>query len=78
MTELLAGSAPAAGVCWLVGRGGVVLRTINAGGTWEPAASPVSQDLVSVTASSALEATVQTAGGQRFATADGGRTWVSR
>lgn len=74
--DLLAGSAPSATVCWVVGRGGVVLRTTD-GTTWAQIGSPSSTDLVSVEARDANQATVTTADGKRYATSDGGRTWRS-
>lgn len=74
--DLLAGSAPSATVCWAVGRGGVVLRTLD-GVAWTQLGSPSSLDLVSVEAASAKEATVTTSEGKRYITADGGRTWRS-
>lgn len=75
-TDLLAGSAPSATVCWAVGRGGVVLRTTD-GSTWAPMGSPTSADLVAIEARDALQATVTTADGKRYSTSDGGRTWRS-
>src|SRR5262249_43282708 len=46
---LTAGSAPSAEVCWVVGRGGIVLRTSD-GRHWERVSSPTKEDLVQVTA----------------------------
>lgn len=73
---LMAGSSPARDVCWIVGRAGLVLLTTDGGAIWQrrPFAEPV--DLSSVTASSSTIAVVGTADGRRFATADGGATWV--
>jgi hypothetical protein len=73
-TGLLAGSAPSPEVCWLAGRSGLVLRTTD-GEDWERLASPTASDLTQVIASNAMNATVQTAGGERFFTSDGGRSW---
>jgi anti-sigma factor RsiW len=73
-TGLLAGSAASAEVCWLAGRSGLVLRTTD-GEHWERLGSPTGSDLTQVIASSATNATVQTAGGERFSTSDGGRSW---
>jgi Putative zinc-finger len=73
-TGLLAGSAPSAEVCWLAGRSGFVLRTTD-GENWERLASPTDSDLTQIVASSAMNATVQTAEGERFSTGDGGRSW---
>jgi hypothetical protein len=74
--ELLAGSAPAEEICWVVGRAGTILRTTD-GEHWEKIAPPVPLDYVGVTASDALHAVVLAEGGKRFRTADGGRAWAS-
>jgi hypothetical protein len=79
--ELLAGSAPSDTVCWLVGRAGTILRTID-GASWVVVASPPQAeqngqppDLTFVDARDALFAVVGTADGRRFSTSDGGKTW---
>ena len=74
---LIAGSSPAPSVCWLVGKAGTVLLTVD-GRTWQLLAFPEAVDLVSVTAPSADAATVTAADGRTFATADRGRTWSPR
>jgi len=71
-----AGSAPSASVCWLVGPGGVVMRTIDAR-TWQRVTSPTPGDIVGVDATDAITATVRTADGRAFRTANGGATWVA-
>ena len=71
---LLAGSAPSADICWVAGRGGVVLRT-NDGEHWERLLSPTQDDLVQITAWNESSATVKSASGARFSTKDGGQTW---
>ena len=73
--SILTGSSPGPPVCWLVGRGGVVVKTVD-GRTWQAMTSPDTADLVSVTAASATEAVVATSDGRRFTTKDGGRTWA--
>lgn len=72
--EPTAGAAPSSTVCWLVGRGGLVLRTTDAR-TWQRVAAPVNEDLIAVEAVDAQSATVRTAGGARYRTTDGGTTW---
>ena len=71
---LTAGTAPSATVCWIVGRAGTVLRTID-GRTWHRVSFPEPADLVTIVARSAEIATVTTADGRTFTTADGGKTW---
>ncbi|HYM21919.1 MAG TPA: YCF48-related protein [Vicinamibacterales bacterium] len=73
-TAVTAGSAPSPNVCWLVGRRGTVMRTID-GTTWTRVAFPETVDLVAVRAADDKNATVTTADGRTFATADGGSTW---
>ena len=73
--ELLAGSASSELVCWVVGRGGMVLRTTD-GERWNQVAAPTDQDLVSIDAQDAMNATTRAADGSRFVTTDGGRTWT--
>jgi Photosynthesis system II assembly factor YCF48 len=72
--EILAGAAPSEKVCWLVGRGGVILLTTD-GQNWKKIPSPAAVDLVGVTAADATFATVTVADGRRFSTQNGGRTW---
>ncbi|HEY1849838.1 MAG TPA: hypothetical protein VGG60_02350 [Candidatus Binataceae bacterium] len=72
--DLVAGSAPSSSICWIVGRAGTILRTLD-GYRWTKVSAPVSDDLVTVVATSAADATITDAAGVRFATADGGLTW---
>jgi photosystem II stability/assembly factor-like uncharacterized protein len=74
-SELLAGSAVSDLVCWVAGRGGVVMRTAD-GMRWERVAAPTATDLVTVVASDATTAIVSAATGERYQTTDGGRTWI--
>ena len=73
---LTAASAPAAGICWFVGRGGIVLVFDDATGM-QRASVPDGADLVSVTARTEREAVVVTAAGRRLRTVDAGRTWTT-
>lgn len=73
--ELTAGAAPSVSVCWLVGRGGVVLLSIDGRG-WRRVAFPEMTDLSAVRATDARTASVSTADGRTFSTTDGGTTWV--
>jgi len=71
---LVAGSAPTASVCWLVGRQGTVFVTAD-GRTWQRVTSPPAADLIGVTSTGADSATVTAADGRSFTTSDRGRTW---
>ena len=73
-TDLTAGAAPSDTVCWIVGRSGTIVRTID-GENWTKIASPTDADLTAVSADSAEHAIVTTAAGQNFATTDGGTSW---
>jgi hypothetical protein len=68
------GAAPSAEVCWLVGRGGLVLRAID-GTKFERIVFPETVDLTSVAASSALSVEVVTGDGRKLRSTDGGKTW---
>ena len=72
--DLLAGSAPSASVCWMVGRNATVIVTTD-GTRWSSRPFPERVDLVAVDAVDARAATVTTRDGRRFATLDGGATW---
>jgi len=74
IVDLVAGSAPAPSICWIVGRAGTILRTLD-GYHWTKIIAPVGDDLVTVVANSATDATITDAAGLRFATSDGGMTW---
>lgn len=70
-----AGSAPSRTVCWLVGRGGIVLLTTN-GATFKRVPFPEPADLVAASAADGRSAMVTTADGRTFRTSDGGSTWT--
>jgi hypothetical protein len=74
---LTAGAAPTSTVCWLVGRGGVIVLTTD-GRDWQRVKFPEPVDLTAVTSTDARTATVTTANGRRFLTTDGGRNWAPR
>ena len=74
-TDLVAGAAPSATVCWIVGRSGTIVRTTDGGEHWTLILAPTEDNLAAVTASDANDATVTTAGGRSFATSDGGASW---
>ena len=68
------GASPAPLVCWIVGRGGLVLLATD-GTNFTRLPFPERIDLVSITAADARRATVTTADGRTFQTADNGRNW---
>ena len=76
-TAITAGAAPGESTCWLAGRGGVVLLSID-GATWQRVSSPTTTDLSAIRATDARNATITTADGGEFTTTDGGRSWVRR
>jgi hypothetical protein len=74
--ELLAGSAPSEAVCWIVGRGGTILRTTDGGGHWSKVVSPMGGDVAGIQAVDAMTAEIFDAKkSSRFVTHDGGATW---
>jgi hypothetical protein len=75
--QLTASSAPSADVCWLAGRGGLVLRSVD-GRTWQRIDFPEPTDLTGVTATDAGNAVITDAAGRTFSTTDGGMTWTQR
>ena len=75
--QLLAGAAPSATVCWLVGRGGVVIVSID-GRQFRRVEFPEATDLSSVTATDERSASVSTIDGRIFTTIDAGLTWRRR
>jgi Photosynthesis system II assembly factor YCF48/Putative zinc-finger len=68
------GAAPSTSVCWLVGKGGIVLLSAD-GRSWRRVPFPQSVDLTSIVAADANTATVTTASGRKFTTTDGGKSW---
>jgi hypothetical protein len=71
---LTAGVSPSPSVCWLIGPGGMIVLTTD-GRSWRRLVFPEAVDLVAITAADHESATVTTADGRSFTTADGGRTW---
>jgi hypothetical protein len=75
--RLLDGAAPSLMAAWACGAGGVVLRRAVPG-EWTRLAAFTAEDLVSITATSAVSARVTTRAGQVYETNDGGATWAPR
>lgn len=72
--SLVAGSAPLARVCWIVGRRGLVLLTTD-GTNFTRLPFPEATDLAAVAATSAGTAIVTTVDGRTFRTDDRGQNW---
>jgi len=72
--RLIAGSAPSAKVCWIVGRDAMITLTKN-GADWERVDPPVQADFVAVTAKNDNTATVTTVEGKKYITSDRGKKW---
>lgn len=72
---IVTGAAPSGRVCWLVGRRGTVLLTTD-GATFRRLAFPEGVDLTMIQAADGRRATVSTADGRTFTTADGGASWA--
>jgi hypothetical protein len=73
--RIVAGAAPSADTCWLVGRGGIVLLTTD-GKNWKTIAPPATADFVSVSVDGASSATVTASDGRQYTTSDGGKRWI--
>ena len=72
----IAGSAPSATTCWLVGRDGMIVLTKD-GRNWKKITPPAVVDLVAITARDSSAATVTTADGHKFETSNGGKSWTT-
>jgi len=72
--SLTSGVATSPTVCWLIGRGGAVYRSVD-GIHFDRVAFPEPVDLASVRSTGAAQANVTTADGRVFGTVDGGLTW---
>jgi len=71
---IVAGMAPSAAVCWLVGRGGAVFVAVGA--TWKDVSFPENVDVVKVAAIDSMNATITMADGREFTTSDQGFSWT--
>ncbi len=75
--DLIAGTAPASKICWVVGKAGTILLTTDKGHHWKKLNPPTSDDLEGVNAEDAKRASVWTTGHKHsFATNDAGLTWA--
>jgi photosystem II stability/assembly factor-like uncharacterized protein len=72
--HIMTGVAPLPSVCWLVGRGGVVLRTSDAQ-HFARVPFPATVDLVLIRAQDGTSATITAADGRMWSTTDEGKTW---
>src|SRR4029077_17566149 len=77
VSDLLTGSAPTSDVCWIVGRNGTILRTTDSGSHWQKLNAPSTDDLNSIFAVNAQQATVSTSTPQKsYRTTNAGKTWA--
>jgi len=74
-TDLLAASAPSNDVCWVVGKSGTIVRTLDGGAHWQLVTPPSRDNFVAIRATDSNNAMVFAANGPRFITHDGGVTW---
>jgi hypothetical protein len=74
---LTAGHSPSPSIAWLVGRAGTIFVTTD-GSRFERVPFVEGADVVSVVAVDGRQATVTTADGRQFSTADRGATWTRR
>jgi photosystem II stability/assembly factor-like uncharacterized protein len=72
--RLIAGSAPSAKVCWIVGRDAAIALTKN-GTEWERVDPPVQADFVAIAAKNDNTATVTAVDGKKYFTTDRGKKW---
>ena len=74
-TEIITGGkAPSGSICWLIGKTGAVLITVD-GMTFAKVDLPVRVDVSSISATDARSAEVTTADGRTFHTDNSGRNW---
>jgi hypothetical protein len=73
--DLTAAASPSPTICWVVGRAGTVLISTD-GVQFRRVAFHERVDLAAIQATDGNTATVTTADGRAFRTADGGRTWT--
>jgi len=81
--DLVAGAAPSEKTAWIAGRGGIILRTEDGDHWRQVTPPPLGQsspppDWIGIEARDALRATIISRDLRRFATEDGGRTWVQQ
>ncbi len=74
---MTSGFALSSKICWIVGRAGAVLRTVN-GTDWKQVAAPTTLELTHVTVWSAKRAQVTAADGSSYVTKDGGKSWTKQ
>ncbi len=81
--EWLAGAAVSDKICWMAGRNGAIARTTD-GEHWKKIAPPPVAadasgklpDWIGITAAGAREATITASDQRRYATQNGGKTWL--
>ena len=75
--DVSTGASPSSSICWLAGRGGLVLLSTD-GRTFTRLQFPETIDLTSIRATDDRNASVTTRDGRSFSTSDRGVTWAPR
>lgn len=74
---LTGGSAPTEKICWVAGRQGTILLTVDGGEHWRKVPSPIPGDVGAITARDAVHATVWDAEKRTsYETSDAGASWT--
>jgi len=76
---LTGGSAPTEKICWVAGREGTILLTVDGGEHWRKLASPIPGDIGGIAGTDGKHAIVWDAGNRaKYETSDAGITWKAR
>ena len=76
---LTGGSAPTGKICWVAGREGTILLTVDGGEHWRKVASPIPGDIGGIAATDGKHAVVWDAENRaKYETSDAGVTWKAR
>jgi hypothetical protein len=76
VADLLAGSAPSNDICWVVGRSGTILLSTDGGNHWSKVSSPTTDDIATVFAVDAQQASITTAKNNSYKTTNAAATWT--
>ena len=76
-TDLLSAASPSNDVCWMAGKSGTIIRTLDGGAHWQLVSPPSRGNITAITAADSNNASIVGADGAHFSTRDGGVTWFS-